>query len=139
MTNDYVYCICFPCFHNSPISAKLLVASGDNPDNEENFVYKVEVIDLLNSSRTCKEWADLPDDLGRIGAFGGFIEDGLLMCCGDDAIQHLGTCHHITNTNTVKTTNVSFEAGFIFPGSVVLDYNKLLLVTGGLSKISIFS
>ena len=116
-----------------------MVASGiDYFGEEESLVYKIEVLDLLNSSRTCNEWADLPDDLGRRKAFGGFVEDGLLMCCGYDLfLDFFPDCFHITNINIVRT-NISFEAGFINAGSVVLDYNTLLFVTGGHSKISIF-
>ena len=120
-----------------------MVASGYVTDNTRpGFIHKIEVIDLLNSSRTCKEWADLPDDLGRVYAFGGFVEAGLLMCCGIEKFpgNSVPDCLHITDINTVRT-NISFEVGvegIEYPGSVVLDNNNLLLVTGGLCKISIF-
>lgn len=113
-----------------------MVASGDafGPDGtNEGFVQKVEVIDLLNSSTTCKDWADLPDDLGRTGAFGGFIEEGLLICCGYFGdFESASDCLHITDNSTVMTP-VSFEFGLLNTGSVVLDDNKLF-VSGGLGR-----
>ena len=124
-------------------SAKLLVASGidfNAKESEESFVYNIEVIDLLNSNRTCKEWAALPHDFGRTNAKGGFVDEGLLVCGGEEDYEGFSKgCQHITNNNTVMT-NISFDVGFIDAGSVVLDNNKLF-VTGGYSdcKISVVS
>ena len=109
-----------------------MVSSGSVTDNEESFVYKVEVIDLLNSSRTCKEWADIPDDFGRFLAVGGLVEEGLLMCYGRD--DYIATdCLHITKNSTVKTP-VSFDMRLFDPNSLVLDNNKLF-ISGGYGRI----
>ena len=121
-------------------SAKLLVASGidfNAKESEESFVYNIEVIDLLNSNRTCKEWAALPHDFGRTNAKGGFVDEGLLVCGGEEENDELSrVCHHITNNNTVllNRTNISFDVGFIDAGSVVLDNNKLF-ISGGYGRI----
>ena len=113
-----------------------MVASGSDTDNEESFVYKVEVIDLLNSSRTCKEWAEIPDDFGRFLALGGLVEEGLLMCYGSNDHFYATDCLHITKNSTVKTP-VSFDVGLFDPNSrvlAVLDNNKLF-ISGGYGRI----
>ena len=89
-----------------------------------------EVIDLEDSSKVCKSWAN--HYIGIWTAAGAFINEGLLMCGGITGVNsYVKDCYFITPTNSSKA-NVSLSVESSELAVIGLDDN--LLFTGGWSK-----
>ena len=89
-----------------------------------------EVIDLEDSSKVCKSWAN--HSTGIWTAAGALIKGGLLMCGGITG-QNMYTkdCYFITPANSSKVNvRLSVESSEL----AAISLNETLLFTGGWSK-----
>ena len=106
-----------------------MIATGRDPHPPSNFVNKVEVIDLANSSARCKPWTDLSFDTWQ--ASGGLFEDGLLVCGGGNNLDNWTVisdqCYLATPTSSQFYVSLKVEVKK--SSSIVMD-NRLFL-TGG--------
>ena len=107
-------------------TALLIVATGHD-SNEHKYVMKTEVIDLGNSSMSCKPWAD-SDPVHY--ASGGFFSNGLTICGGGDPATN--QCFQIRQNNTIPFT-VSQKVASAGSSGVMID-QKEFLISGGWSS-----
>ena len=102
------------------------------PVNDDGFIFEIEVVDLSDSNAICKRWTDIPTGWGHSTAFGGLVDDGLMICDGETLDTNILFVTQISAT----PLDVKLPVGLVDASSTVLDDKKSLFITGGNSKIT---
>ena len=98
-------------------------------DTDDNYVIKSEVIDLVNSSKSCQPWADHPT--GTYIAAGAFVDSQVILCGGTTPDKQLSNdCHLIAPKSSEAI--VSLNVGSTY--SAAAEINGRVLVAGGWSN-----
>ena len=103
------------------------------PVNDDGFIFEIEVIDLSDSNAICKRWTDIPTGWGHSIAFGGLVDDGLMICDGETLDTNI---LFVTQINATAL-DVKLPVGLVDASSIVFG-NKSLFISGGNSKITFF-
>ena len=105
----------------------MLAVSGKDATN--NYVTKSEVIDLVNSSKSCQPWADHPT--GTYIAAGAFVDSQVILCGGDNPnFSNSKDCHLITPNSSELIVSLNVGSKY----SSAAEINGKVLVTGGWSN-----
>ena len=104
------------------------------PVNDDGFIFEIEVVDLSDSNAICKRWTDIPTGWGHSIAFGGLVDDGLMICDGETLDTNILFVTQISAT----PLDVKLPVGLVDASSIVFG-NKSLFISGGNSKITFLS
>ena len=117
-------------------AAILVVSTGY--DWENHYVRSTEIIDLDNSSVSCKPWANSLQGVTR--AVGGFINNDLIICSGsvpigdpDHPVINTNKCFVVNQTHAYSNSanlNVASESS----SSVNVNRESIFITGGSQSK-----
>ena len=93
---------------------------------------QTEVIDLLNSSNSCKPWPDHPT--GTQSSAGALLNDKVILCGGQTPYDtYSSDCYLFTPTSVEQIH--SLNVGSLY--SAAIEFEGNVLYTGGYSKSKI--